>query len=80
MITFPRIFTFVVFCFIVIGFYTGLNYIRGNPDDTDGSNGRSGLTLYTDALTGCQYLRAGIFSGITPRMKGTGKQLGCMFE
>ncbi|WP_049687687.1 hypothetical protein [Yersinia aldovae] len=42
-------------------------------DDTD-SLTRSGLGLYTDARTGCQYLSvAG--SGITPRMDKDGYQL-----
>ncbi|MGM3162412.1 hypothetical protein ACS25C_16775 [Dickeya undicola] len=42
-------------------------------DDTDGV-GRSGLSLYTDAGTGCQYLSAG-GSGITPRMDKDGYQI-----
>ncbi|AJC68418.1 MULTISPECIES: hypothetical protein [Dickeya] len=42
-------------------------------DDTDGVN-RSGLSLYTDAATGCQYISAG-GSGITPRMDKDGYQI-----
>ena len=45
-------------------------------DDTDPPSGRSGLLVYTDAKTGCQYLRAS-GGGITPRMQGDGKQVGC---
>jgi hypothetical protein len=45
-------------------------------DDTDPQAGRSGLMVYTDAKTGCQYLRAS-GGGITPRMQGDGKQVGC---
>lgn len=48
-----------------------------NPkDDTDPPEGRSGLALHTDALTGCQYL-AKPFGGITPRVDGKGRHLGC---
>lgn len=42
-------------------------------DDTDGHS-RSGLVLYTDAATGCQYLSAS-GSGITPRMDKSGYQI-----
>ncbi len=46
-------------------------------DDTDpGSWGaRSGMALYTDALTGCQYL--GKNNSLTPRVDKNGKHLGC---
>lgn len=44
-------------------------------DDTDPPNGRSGLTLYTDNLTGCQYLAIHYNSGLTPRMGKDGKQV-----
>lgn len=47
-------------------------------DDTDPADGRSGMTLSTDALTGCQYLSYGLFgSSITPRLDGYGFQIGC---
>lgn len=41
-------------------------------DDTDGKT-RSGLNLYTDHKTGCQYLGNG--SGLTPRMDALGYQV-----
>ncbi|HIC6420154.1 TPA: hypothetical protein ACW5C1_004923 [Salmonella enterica subsp. enterica serovar Newport] len=41
-------------------------------DDTDGKT-RSGLNLYTDHKTGCQYLGNG--SGLTPRMDAQGYQM-----
>lgn len=41
-------------------------------DDTDPPNGTSGLNLYTDNLTGCQYLG---HNGLTPRMGPDGKQI-----
>jgi hypothetical protein len=47
-------------------------------DDTDPGQwgARSGLMPYTDAATGCQYLRAG-FGGITPRLTAKGEHMGC---
>ena len=42
-------------------------------DSTDGGE-RSGLGLYTDNLTGCQYLSAGGF-GITPRLDKSGRHI-----
>lgn len=45
-------------------------------DDTDPPNGRSGMLLYTDALTGCQYLSQRRI-GLTPRVDGKGKHVGC---
>ncbi|EFO7852268.1 hypothetical protein HMI96_003535 [Salmonella enterica] len=41
-------------------------------DSTDG-NSPSNLRLYTDALTGCQYLGNG--NGLTPRMDAQGYQV-----
>jgi hypothetical protein len=54
----------------------GLSQLRPY-DTTDYADRRSGLGLYEDAMTGCQYLSAGL-SGITPRMARDGKtHLGC---
>lgn len=45
-------------------------------DDTDPPGERSGMSLYIDHRTGCQYL--GIpFGGITPRVDGAGRHVGC---
>jgi hypothetical protein len=44
-------------------------------DDTDPPDGRSGLGLYVDHRTGCHYLGAGLFGGITPRVDSSGKQI-----
>lgn len=46
-------------------------------DDTDAPwpANRSGLALRTDRGTGCQYLESG--SGLTPRMDGAGRHMGC---
>jgi hypothetical protein len=39
-------------------------------DDTDPENAYSGLNLYTDNLTGVQYLSVG--NGLTPRLNADG--------
>lgn len=49
-------------------------------DDTDPPSaswywGRSGLGLYTDHRTGCQYVKAGYFGGTTPRLDENGKPM-----
>lgn len=49
-------------------------------DDTDPVTatpywGRSGLALYTDNKTGCQYVKAGYFGGITPRLDEQGRPI-----
>lgn len=47
------------------------------PDDTDDTiNGRpSGLTLYTDFGTGCQYLALSRDGALTPRLGADGRAL-----
>jgi hypothetical protein len=46
-------------------------------DDTDPAGiKRSGMVLYTDAKTGCQYLSVP-HGGITPRLGADGRQYGC---
>jgi hypothetical protein len=42
-----------------------------DKDDTDPENGRSGLMLFTDAKTGCQYV-GNPAGGIIPRMNEEG--------
>lgn len=37
---------------------------------------RSGMSIRTDALTGCQYLES-TKGGLTPRMDSNSKQVGC---
>ncbi len=41
-------------------------------DDTDDKPTRSGMRLYTDHGTGCQYLSPGVFGGLTPRARQDG--------
>jgi hypothetical protein len=43
--------------------------------DPPGFWSRSGMALYTDHLSGCQYLRGSLFGGLTPRMDSDGKQV-----
>ena len=57
----------------------GVDQTPFGRDDTDTGvwgRGRSGMAVATDALTGCQYLR-GADGGITPRLDGKGRHLGC---
>ena len=55
---------------IVLGI---IGSIVGYPqkDDTDPSGGRSGLKIYTDSGTGCQYLSVS-GGGVTPRLSSDG--------
>lgn len=43
--------------------------------DTDDPPARSGLSVYTDHGTGCQYLERHIYGGITPRLGSDGKPM-----
>lgn len=43
-------------------------------DNTDPPDGRSGMQLYTDALTGCQYLGKPA-GGLTPRLDRNGQHI-----
>lgn len=54
-----------------------LSWLPIARDDTDpeGSK-RSGMGLYTDAKTGCQYLSVPN-GGMTPRLGADGRQHGC---
>ncbi|EGT7582913.1 hypothetical protein JE599_002244 [Salmonella enterica] len=59
-------------CVIFFGTQWVLFKLDVGRDDTDGE-ARSGLELYTDHATGCQYLGNG--SGLTPRMDALGYQM-----
>lgn len=58
---------------IVLGL---IGSIVGYPqkDDTDPSGGRSGLKIYTDSGTGCQYLSVS-GGGVTPRLSADGQPI-----
>lgn len=51
-----------------------INDARPARDDSDPPDGHSGMTIYTDHLTGCQYLKKG-GSSLTPRLDRDGKQI-----
>jgi hypothetical protein len=57
----------------VVAFYF---FMSGDPprDDCDTAQGRCGMKVRRDALTGCEYLETWL-GGITPRMNGDGKQV-----
>lgn len=58
---------------VVFGLLTVIIWLfEVGKDPTDPPHGRSGLGLYTDSGTGCQYLKAGLFGGITPRLRKDG--------
>lgn len=67
------LYTFISALFIML--FVSISY-----DDTDDvENGtHSGMWLYTDHLTKCQYLGAGVFGGITPRLNKFGDHVGCV--
>lgn len=44
-------------------------------DDSDSPSKRSGMSLYIDYGTGCQYLSTPIFGSLTPRLDADGKQI-----
>lgn len=69
--TFTSTVVVVVLCIIIFIFVA-----LGRPprDDSDPANGRSGMDVLTDNLTGCQYLSRRN-AGITPRLDKTGKQI-----
>jgi len=65
---------------VIVGFIllsgTGLvvSLATNDRDNTDGDT-RSGMTLHTDAATGCEYLSTK--GGMTPRLTASGQQRGC---
>ena len=59
---------------IVFGILIYADYV--NPkDDTDPVDSRSGFRLMIDSGTGCQYLQAGYFGGMTPRLNRNGNHI-----
>lgn len=55
-----------------------LDHFRVNYDDTDNyaDRQRSGLVIYTDHRTGCQYLSR-FLGGLTPRLDKNSEHIGC---
>lgn len=69
-----RIIMSIMIIIVVVSFVAA--YLITDNTDTDGWHS-SGLSVYTDNLTGCQYLGGGLVTSITPRLNGSGKQVGC---
>lgn len=60
---------------ILILFFVYL-IIPSRKDSSDKSFwNRSGLTIYTDNLTGLQYMKGGMLGGITPRLDENGRHI-----
>jgi hypothetical protein len=65
---------FAVSIISLLVYFAAVIYTAYQPHDTtDPEGGRSGMRLYTDTATGCQYL--GTWGGLTPRMDEQGKQI-----
>jgi hypothetical protein len=55
-----------------------LDYFRPYDDTDDELNRvRSGMQLFTDNKTGCQYLKGSYFAELTKRVDGNGRHVGC---
>lgn len=64
-----KISIFLIIVLIINWFYP--------KDDTDAKGfwKRSGLTLYTDNLTGCQYIKGGMFGNMIKRVDKNGNHI-----
>ena len=71
----PYIFVLSV---VVFTYTVTVNFLLpyDNSDDIENKI-RSGMSVYTDHLTGCQYLSLGRFNALTPRYKNDSEQAGC---
>lgn len=64
-----------ILIFTVVFTYGYFQPFDSTDDETNRE--RSGMILYTDHMTGCQYLQAGILGGITNRVDINGNHVGC---
>lgn len=62
-------------CIVISCIDLALNYSSIGRDSTDGEK-RSDMAIYTDNLTGCEYLGASK-GGLTPRISINGDHMGC---
>lgn len=69
---------FKLFVFFIIFSLMGLFSPKDNTDEK-GFWKRSGLSLYTDNLTGCQYIKAGMFGVLIKRVDKDGNHV-CVKE
>jgi hypothetical protein len=69
----------MIFIAAIVVISLAANYFRWGYDDTDNYRPgrlfgkRSGLTIYTDNLTGVQYVKVGLFGGLHTRLDQDGK-------
>lgn len=70
---FPR--ASVVLALIVIACLLGGLMGCSKMNDADTELRHSNLIVYTDPLSGCQYLKPAGYSGLAPRMDASGKQV-----
>lgn len=63
------------FLLLFVGYLLIADCGRAHDDSTDSPTERSGLRLYTDHGTGCQYVAAGYFGELTPRLGPDGKPI-----
>lgn len=68
---------FDVACVLAIAYFLTAAIGKFAPkDDTDPTDSRSGLGLYQDALTGCEYISGGPWpAALTPRLNADGTQV-----
>lgn len=71
----------IIFIAAIVAVSLVANRFRWGYDDTDDKRPgrffgeRSGLILYTDNLTGVQYVKGGLFGGMHPRLDKDGKPM-----
>ena len=61
--------------FIIYFLVYSLGFTSRDDTDSKVTKKRSGLSLYTDYGTGCQYLKAGLFSKMEPRLDKNGNHI-----
>lgn len=61
--------------FVVLTIILSALNVEYDSTDNQLTEERSGLGLYIDHMTGCHYLSAGLFGGITPRVNPEGDHI-----
>lgn len=69
------IYKILIVTFLAAMISLGISHYATPYDSTDAPGKRSGMRLYRDAETGCEYLSAK--SGLTPRLDVDNKHVGC---
>jgi len=65
----------IIFVLVLLVFALINKYSEYDDTDNEENKDRSGLILYTDNKTGLQYIKGGLFGGITPRLDIEGKHI-----